>query len=127
MPDLLRAGSDWLLDQLKTHASRTVTYERGVDSVDVPAVIGRTVFEIDDDHGAIERFESRDFLVQAADLVLAGIPATPERGDRVRETEGSVTYVYEVMAPAGQPHWKFSDAFRRTFRIHTKHVDTLGS
>lgn len=124
MVDLLQTGSDWLADQLKTHASRVVVYRRGVDEVTVQATIGRTLFEVDNGFGIVERTESRDFLVPAADLVLAGSPALPERGDRIRETQGTTTFVYEVMAPGKEPHWRYSDPYRRTLRIHTKHVAT---
>ena len=124
MPDLLKTASDWLADQQKTHASRTVTYQRGVDSVQVQAVIGRTVFEVDDGVGVIQKVESRDFLIQAADLILAGWTVLPERGDRIQETEGTTTYVYEVMAPGGEPAWRYSDPYRKTLRIHTKQVET---
>jgi len=101
-----------------------VTYQRGEDAVEVHAAIGRTVFEIDDGFGLIEKVESRDYLVPAAELVLEGSQVLPERGDRIRETQDSKVFVYEVMAPGKEPHFRFSDAYRRTLRIHTKHVDT---
>ena len=124
MTDILERGSNWLEDQRVAHASRPVEYQRGQSSVEVPASIGRTVFEIDDGVGILERTESRDFLIPAAELVLDGAPALPERGDRIRETIGTVTFVYEVMAPGKEPPWRYSDAYRRTLRIHTKLVGT---
>ena len=125
MADLLEQSSNWLQDQRHQHATQTVTYQRGADSVTLAASIGRTIFEIDNGFGVVERTESRDFLVLAADLVLAGSPVLPERGDRIRETQGTTTYVYEVMAPGKEPHYRFSDPYRKTLRIHTKHVETL--
>lgn len=123
MADLLEQGSNWLEDQRTKHASRTVKYKRGVDSVDVPASIGRTEFEIDDGFGVLQKFESRDYLVLAADLVLGGWPVLPERGDRIEETVGTTSYVYEVMAPGKEPAWRYSDPYRKTLRIHTKQVE----
>jgi len=124
MPDMLEQASNWLEDQRTEHASRTVTYERGAASVALAASIGRTIFDIDNGFGVVERTESRDFLVFAADLLLAGISVLPERGDRVRETQGTTTYVYEVMAPGKEPHYRYSDPYRKTLRIHTKHIST---
>ena len=49
MPNLLQTGAAWLADQLKTHASTEVIYQRGADQVAVSATIGKTEFEIDDD------------------------------------------------------------------------------
>jgi hypothetical protein len=122
MPNLLQRGSDWLADQFKLHATVDVVYEQAAEQVAVKATIGRTVFELDNGHGVLERTESRDFLILGADLVLGGSPALPQRGDRVRETQGVKVYVYEVMAPGREPAWRWSDPYRKLLRIHTKQI-----
>jgi len=122
--DLLERGSAWLEDQRTRHLSRTVTYLRGGDSVDLPATIGRTVFEQADEYGAVHKLKSRDFLVLTTDLVLDGVQTLPKAGDRIREPDGGRTFVYEVMAPGNEPPFRYSDPYRRTLRIHTKHVGT---
>jgi len=121
--DLLELGAAWLEDQRTRHLSRMVAYLRGNDSVNVAATIGRTEFEQADEYGVVHRTESRDFLITAADLVLADKPVLPQAGDRIRETDGDQIFLYEVMAPGGEPPWRYSDPYRRTLRIHTKHVD----
>ena len=88
------------------------------------ASIGRTIFDVDNGFGVVERTETRDFLVLTDDLVLGGARTLPERGDRVRETQGTTTFVYEVMAPGKEPHWRYSDPYRKALRIHTKHIST---
>jgi len=125
MSNILERGSAWLDDQRLRHLSRPVTYCRGNASVEVQAAVGRTVFEVDNGTAVLEQFESRDFLIRAADLVLGDAQTLPQRGDRIRETQDGVTYVYEVMAPGREPCFRFSDPFRRTLRIHTKLVDTV--
>jgi hypothetical protein len=123
MPDLLRTGSDWLADQLKEHASRLVVYRRGGDEVAVQATVGRTLLKLDDGYGGVRmEWTDRDFLIHAADLVLAGNPTLPERGDIIRETQGGKVFVYEVMAPGGEPPWRWSDVYRKVLRIHAKQV-----
>ena len=124
MADLLEAGSNWLQGQRKKHATREVTYLRGVDSVLVQATVGRTMFEQDDGSGVIIRTQIRDYLIDTADLVLAGQPTLPERGDRIEETEGGKKFTYEVMPLGTEPHWRYSDPYRKTLRIHTKHIAT---
>jgi len=123
MPDLLEQGAAWLEDQRTRHLSRTVTYLRGGDSVDVAATIGRTEFEQADEYGVVHRTESRDFLVLTDSLVLGDKAVLPQAGDRIRETVGDQIFLYEVMAPGGEPPCRYSDPYRRTLRIHTKHVD----
>lgn len=126
MPDLLQRGSDWLEDQRTKHATKLVTYQRGVvgdgPSVQVQATIGRTTFDVDNGTGALLRVESRDYLVLTADLVLNGEQTPPKQGDTIRESMGQTVMVYEVMAPGGAPHFRFSDPYRKTLRIHTKFV-----
>jgi hypothetical protein len=123
MPDLLQTGQEWLADQLKEHASRQVVYERGAQQVSVQATIGRTLMKLDDGYGGIRmEWTDRDFLIQTADLVLGAAAVTPERGDRIRETVGVNTSVFEVMAYGGEPPWRFSDPFGKLLRIHTKFI-----
>ena len=127
MADLLQKASAWLEDQRVKHMTQTVVYQRGSDTVELPATIGETVFQIDDGGGALLRIESRDYLILAVDLVLGGPPATsiqPRRGDRIRETVGTQVFVYEVVGPGDEPCWRWSDSYRQTLRVHTKQVDT---
>jgi len=126
MGDLLEQGATWLDDQRHKHMTRTVVYGRGTDSVEIAATVGRTEFEQVDEHGVVHKIESRDFLVRTADLVLAGERTLPETGDRVCETDGDQTFVYEVMAPGSEPPFRYSDPYRTALRIHTKHVATEG-
>ena len=126
MSNLLQTGSSWLADQLKTHASADVVYERSAQQVPVKATIGKTEFEIDDGSGVIERFQARDYLIHTVDLVLGGVETLPVAGDLIREAQDATTFVYEVMAPGNEPHYRYSDPFRKLLRIHTKHVATEG-
>jgi len=122
--DLLEQGAAFLDDQRHRHMSRAVVYQRGGEVKEVQATIGRTEFEQADEAGLIHRVESRDYLIRAADLDLGSGPIQPKAGDQVREQVGSQVFVYEVNAPGGQPPFRYSDPYRRTFRIHTKHIGT---
>ena len=124
MTDLLQRGSDWLETKRTQYASRVVTYARGVQSVELPATIGKTTFEVDDGYGVMVRHESRDFLILATDLIFNGTQETPQRGDRIREAQNQQVFVYEVSAPGKEPCWRYSDPFRKTLRIHTTEIDT---
>ena len=121
--DLLETASNWLEDQRNTHMSRSVIYQRSAFTVELPATIGRTVFALDDGAGAILRVESRDYLIRAAHLVLNGVTELPKRGDQIHEMQDGVIFIYEVMGPGDEPHFRYSDPYRRTLRIHTKQID----
>jgi hypothetical protein len=123
--DLLERASNWLEDQRKRHTSRPVVYQRGaVSSAPIDATVGRTVFEQADEYGVVQKTESRDFLMFTTDLVLNGDLTLPQRGDRVLEEQGSKTFTYEVVAPGGEPVFRYSDPYRKSLRIHTKHTAT---
>lgn len=123
MADLLNTSSAWLEDQREAFLSRTVIYQRGTDTVEVTATIGRTLFAVDNGDGAALRVESRDYLIRAARLVLDGDVILPRSGDQVHEMQDGVIFIYQVMAPGDEPVWRYSDPYRRTLRIHTKQVD----
>jgi hypothetical protein len=118
MGDLLEQGASWLADQRRKHLSRIVTYSRGADTIEVAAGIGSTTFEVIDDLGVTQLWKSRDFLVAAEDLAIAGVQIEPQRGDRIVDAGR----IYEVLAP-GKGHVFQVDAYGKTFRIHTKQVD----
>lgn len=127
MTDLLQSGSEWLEGQRVEHMARPVTYVRGGRTLEgVPATVGRSVFRLDTGYGQSERSEARDYLILAAMLTLGegDTPALPEPGDRIVEVAGGQAYTYEVMAPGGEPAWRWSDPFFQTLRIHTKLVKT---
>ena len=124
MGDLLAKGSEMLDRTRRAHLSRTVVYRRGADSVEIAATVGSTAFDRTDEYGVIHRIESRDYLVSAADLVLAGQAVTPKAGDRITETGDTRVHEYKVMSPGDEPAWRYSDPQRLTLRIHTKFVRT---
>ena len=84
MGDLLERTSCWLGRMRSRHLSHPIVYIRDSDSVQVAATVGKTEFEVQDAYGAMEQWESRDFLVTAADLVLAGVTVTPSAAPRSR-------------------------------------------
>ena len=112
---LLEAGAAWLADQLQESLSVPVEYIcRGGEGVPVKATIGRTLFRAEDQYGITTRVESRDFLILADDL-----PVTPARGD-VIIFDGCR---YEVLAPNGEPVWRWSGTENLVRRIHTKNTE----
>ncbi len=121
MGDLLRQGSQWLEQQRTAHCSSPVTYRRDQDSHEVVATFGRTEYEVEDGYGLRVGAQVIDFLISAEAFPFE----EPEVGDQVvapSTGSGQVT-VYEVMNLAGQGHWRWSDPYRTTMRIHTKQID----
>ena len=121
MTDLLGSGLAWLERQRAQFLAKPVTYRRGPQGLVVLATVGKTTFEVLSAAGVLERVESRDYLIAAADLAALG---QPQRGDRVIEDAGGTRHTAEVLAPGREPHWRWSDVNRTCYRIHTKHLQT---
>lgn len=115
MADMLRDGAKHLSDTLNLVASQNVTLTRGEDSHQITATIGRSTFETQSADGFVESWESRDYIVRAADFPFA----EPQRGDTITELVDGRTVVYEVTAPPGTPLFHYSDSFQHSLRVHT--------
>jgi hypothetical protein len=117
--DLLRDGLAWLDRQRERFLARPIRYRRGALEAVLLATIGRTVFRLDVGRGVAERIEARDYLISAASFAGFGLP---ERGDRISEDADGQRHTHEVLAPGGEPPWRWSDPHRRCLRIHTKYL-----
>ena len=85
----------------------------GGEARTVRAVVGRTVFRSTDESGIWTRVETRDFIVPKELL-----SSEPHVGDEIV----FLGCTYEVLAPGGEPCWRWSDAFHTAYRIHAKHT-----
>ena len=116
-------GAAFLDQQMHAHCSVEVDYTRGTQTVKLRAVLASQLLRIADTYGntRMERTD-RDYIIRAADL---GALATPQRGDIVRERQGSRVMVYEVMAYGDEQPARYSDiTTHRTWRIHAKLIQT---
>jgi len=123
VPDLLEQGTGWLDGMRQTHMSRLVTYQRGVETVDIAATLGATTYEVADEAGVIVQAKATDFIVSAEALLLSGAVTKPQVGDRIRVPSGTNVLVFEVLDLGGAGHYRPSDPHGRMLRIHAKQVD----
>lgn len=109
---LLEDAASWLAEQCGRSLSvKALWIPRGGTPREIDALIGRTVFRAGNEYGLTVRTESRDFIVSTE-----AMPEEPRKGDSFvwRNT------VYEVLAPNGEPVWRWSDGYHNLRRIHTK-------
>jgi len=123
MADLIQSGLASLSTWRKAHAAQTVTYRRGAETVDVTATYGPVTWRFDNEFGITVRAEVFDFMISVADLVLNGSAVEPARHDEIDVVAGGATRTYVVGSPNEEPAWRFTDGYRRTFRIHTNLVN----
>lgn len=98
-----------------------VIYARGNSTVEIDdAMPAQANYGVANVEPAQIDYQAKDFLIEASQLVLDGGRITPRRGDQVRETQGGVTYIYEVRRPdSSEKVWRFSDQLRGWIRVHT--------
>lgn len=124
MMTFIQNGQGFLNRTLAEAAGVSVTYMRpgASQSATLAAWVGRTVFRqvpAPGQPGAQVIHGERDYLIPVASLVLGGVATVPARGDRI--TEAGVG-TFELLAPGGEPIWRYSDQTRTVFRVHCKRV-----
>lgn len=117
MSDMLQSGLAWLHEKRTAFMARTVTYRRGSSlekEVSATAGVGR-FDQIDEETGGIIRqIQTRDWIVNVADLSEFG---KPESGDVVIDGEKK----YQVNAIGGEPQFRIIDD-GNAYRIHSLEV-----
>ena len=99
--------------QMQSLAAEVGYTPLGGETRSIRAVVGRTVFRATDVDGIWTRIETRDFIVPKELLA-----SEPQVGDEI----GFLGRTYEVLSPAGEPCWRWSDAFHTAYRIHAKNT-----
>jgi hypothetical protein len=107
---------------VKSVAGSSVTYRRGVNTVSLTAVKSVVRVVLDGDDGTSVEADRVDWLIAAADLVLAGSQTEPVEGDQVDETVGSSTYTYELMPLGTDACFRRMDPQGQGLRAHSKLV-----
>jgi len=100
-----------------------IVYQRAEHSVAIDDVTyGRSEVTVETAEEVRVEFTDRDFIVQAALLILNSLAAVPQRGDRIVEldSEGETVATYEVLAPGGMRPCRYCDPRETLLRIHTK-------
>lgn len=123
--DFLLAGMRWLANKLPTTIGTSVVFQRDTAKTSVCVTFGRTLLRYSDEFGGTKiEWTDKDFIVPAANLQIGGAAVLPKRGDRFKVNDGQTICIYEVLPYGTEPHWRWSDPFRKLIRIHTKLITT---
>ena len=110
MQNLMDRMNEFVRAQRKASCARDVLYRFAQGGeVKCAAVLGKSLFRVDDINGLTVRTRSLDFIIEADEL-----PTEPQRGDGIIY-QGKL---FEVNAPEGEPCWHWSGDDCRTYRIH---------
>jgi hypothetical protein len=109
-------------------AGGQIIFEQAGEFVPIDAVYGRAAEAAEERNAAglvrVE-FGEREFIVRAADVIIAGAVVEPQPGARIHvyDVDAAET-VFEVMPTADGKCWRPLDAEGRMIRIHTKRAAT---
>ncbi|MBI9017365.1 MAG: hypothetical protein JEZ07_08915 [Phycisphaerae bacterium] len=110
---MLNNGLNWLEQKLNDFCSSEVQYRRSDDIKNIPAVFGKTDYELSDEYGFSLGAFIWDFLI---DVSLLGFE--PQVGDQII-VNGQI---FGVMNLSSQGCWQWTGPNRKTYRIHTKEL-----
>lgn len=114
---MLEQASEWLeYQRLKELSVPAVYVRRGGERINVNVTLGKTLFRAENEYGVTIRTEARDFLIAGSEL-----KNDPERGDAIILSGTR----YEVLAPNGEPVWRWTGTYHWTRRIHTKETGAI--
>ena len=111
--NMLKKGSVFLNTKMSNSATEPVEYITGNIRRPCRAVLGHTSYEVLGEDGVLLKLESRDFIIHTDFLI-----SKPKRGDIIKYNNET----YEVMSIPGLDVFRFSDTFKKKYRIHTKLV-----
>lgn len=111
--NMLKKGSAFLNKKMNNSGTESCEYITGNIRRPVRATLGHTHYPAMDNNGMVTEIESRDFIIDISLLV-----GKPKRGDTIRYNNEN----YEVMSLPNEDVVRFSDTFKKKYRIHTKLV-----
>jgi len=119
MPTIFEQGVKAGQAMLNAVAGETVEYRRGKTSVVLTAIYSDKGYGADVEHDAVQSYQSDDFLIMAADILIGGKVTAPQRGDQIVRTIDGRVETYLVTNPPGRNVYERSGPAGR-YRVHTK-------
>ena len=125
MSNMFAKGSE-MIERVRSQALvQSVTYQSGIHSITINATPSRTRRNVTDESGMVLVVEQPDWIVSTGDLVINSVLVHPAIGDLITMTVNGTTEVYEVAPFPGESHWRFTDLYANSIRIHTIAVGSL--
>lgn len=118
MSTLFQDAASWLSDQLADADGRSVVYKQGAGNLSVTAVPRDATYEVVNGEGVNTEIQSRDWIILAS--LLSSI--TPRPGDRIEETVGASTLIFEVMPLENMPCVEWHDSSGIMLVLHSKRI-----
>jgi hypothetical protein len=120
-----------ILDALKLAAATlhessgrdNVSYRVGAATIPLTKpILGASSQEVNDETGIVVRSKAHDWLIDPADLVIAGTPFEPEPGHRILVNLGAGSETWEVQNRGADGCWRWSGPARNRMRVFVRRI-----
>ncbi len=103
----------------------TVSIHRGtLETTGVTAEATSRDHDVEDIDGLVTIANVRDYVIDVADYTFSDDIVTPRNGDKIKETIGETTHVFEVLPLANRPSVEWLGNQKPQWLIHTKLIGT---
>jgi len=118
MSDIMRKGADWLRKMRTKHMTEPVKYDFVTgESIELRATRARSGLTRSGQGDFQADVDAQEWIVLTDDLVKAGEPVLPQRGDVIRPADDRN---YVVLNEGGGDVFRYCDSYRKSIRIFTK-------
>ena len=107
--------------------SVSVTVRRGDLSAALTCGLGQSRFDLTQGDQVVTEVSAIDLLFAVEDYDFGSGPVQPAEGDQYEVDDGTTVLTLEAMPYPPEPAWRYMDAYRSHYRIHTKQVDSEAS
>lgn len=126
---LVEDAMEELRDVLGTEAAVSIVYHRPQGSGELTVSItncwvGQTRFRTNEGRFSRLDFSDRDYLIPVDLLILDGELVQPKENDWIEQIiNGKPSQQFNLIAPEGEPVWRYSDPQETIYRCHTKKMN----
>lgn len=114
------SATEFSADSLAGTVGNSVVYSNGSISLRIKATLDETSRDVIDANGHAITYTSTDFLIRAKRLKENGVQFVPVKDHQITIVRGTVTETYTVLPIPGGAVYRWEDAHRLTYRVHTK-------
>jgi len=122
MPNLLQRAAVWLGERLQVAGGRTVTYRRGLHSVELTLTPHMHEEQVLGQDGIEQDVLSYAWTITASELIINGSVVVPQSGDVIEETLDSGEEIRWEVFPRGDKDqcYEWMDSSKLLIRVNVK-------
>ncbi len=128
MNNVAAAVDGYLWNGLRSQAGVDITYRRGTDETDLPAVKGGLITQLGTPDGLTITVHDDDWIIRADDLFISGVRTLPRLHDKIEwEDDAGDKHLFDVGIDGVDRQYAYISPYRNLLRVHTTEMKLQGS